>query len=126
MSNPNIIKPSIISNMYTYGRANAKYRFNSHDGSIIFDTYKSVPPTMNNRVASLAFSLYPIPNEASNKIIDGIPKYTPLCRSVGFRNPNPCWEVNVLIVSSIKSTMPIVANTSEASCLLFFDCDSNN
>ncbi len=78
---PNITKPIIISDMYAYGRANARYRFNPNVGSTIFDMAKSMPPTRSNRVVSLAFSPYPMPNEVSNKITDGIPNDTPLCRS---------------------------------------------
>lgn len=80
-----------------------------------------MPPTISNRVVSLVFSLYPKPNEDSNKIMDGIPKDTPLCRSPRFNSPNPSWEVNVLIVSSVKSTIPITASICETSLLLLVD-----
>ena len=53
--------------------------------------------------------------------MDGMPKDIPLCRSPRFNNPNPSWEVTVLLVYSIKGTMPITASICETSRLLLFD-----
>lgn len=76
---PISMKPIVISDMYRYGSAMAKYKFEPIIGSTNLDTASSTPPAMSSEATSRVFCLKANPNDAKNNPIDGSPRYIPLC-----------------------------------------------
>ena len=103
--NPNRMKPIAIRDVYTKGSAIAKYKFKPKVGSIILVIARSAPPAINNNVVIRISCLNPNPKDTKNRNIEGRPRYIPLCLSVRYKNPFPPCDVNVLMVSIVKSNI---------------------
>ena len=103
----------MISDIYTGVTAIAKYKFKPKVGSIILVTARRAPPAISNDVVILVFCLNPNPNDKKNRNTEGRPRNIPLCLSVRFKNPFPPSDVNILIVSKVKSVIAVIASASE-------------